>query len=307
MDYLGAAVLTVGCSAVILGLLEGGVAWEWLSVPGVGLPAAGVLLLIAFVLLEHRAAEPLLPLWVFSRRVLAGGNLSSLAIGALLIGVSSYVPTYAQGVLGAGPLAAGFVVAALSLGWPLAATGSGRLYLRVGFRTTATGGSIVVLLGTLACSALTAHSTLLHVAAACFVLGAGLGLCASPSLVAVQSSVGWDRRGVVTGATMFCRSMGSALGVAIFGAVANSTLAARLADAPPALAHRLPAPGDAAEAALNGRVAQFGSDALGYVRSALFDATHQVFLGLALVSLLAIGAALLLPGRPDADPGALPD
>ena len=75
----------------------------------------------AFVLVERRAAEPVLPLWVFSRRVLAGGNLASLVVGALLIGLSSYVPTYAQGVLGTGALVAGFALAALTVGWPLAA------------------------------------------------------------------------------------------------------------------------------------------------------------------------------------------
>jgi MFS family permease len=295
IDRAGALTLMVGCSAVIMGLLEGGVAWPWWSVPGVGLPAAGVGLLVAFVLIERRAPEPVLPLWVFRRPVLAGGNLVSLAVGALLIGVSSYVPTYAQGVLGAGPLTAGFAVAALTVGWPIAASGAGRVYLRFGFRATSTSGGVVILLGVGACLLLTAHSTLWQVALACFVLGTGLGLTSSPSIVAVQSAVGWDRRGVVTGTAMFCRSIGSALGVAAFGAIANGTLTRRLAHPPAALAGRLPSGADATDAALSPRASGLSADALDYLRSSLFDATHRVFLSLAVVAVLAVGAALLLP------------
>ncbi len=74
------------------------------------------------MLVEARASEPVLPLWVFRPRVLVGGNLAALAVGALLIGLSSYVPTYAQGVLGTGALVAGFALASLTVGWPLAAS-----------------------------------------------------------------------------------------------------------------------------------------------------------------------------------------
>src|SRR5688500_4836536 len=87
VDYLGAALLTAGFSLVILGLLEGGVRWAWSSVPSVTILTAGGLTLVAFVLVERRAAEPVLPLWVVSRRILGGANLASLVVGALLIGL----------------------------------------------------------------------------------------------------------------------------------------------------------------------------------------------------------------------------
>ncbi len=87
MDYAGAGLLTVGCSLLILGLLEGGTAWTWRSVTSaVVLGLAGVSLL-AFLRVEQRSAEPVLPLWVFRRRVLVGGNLTALGVGALLIGL----------------------------------------------------------------------------------------------------------------------------------------------------------------------------------------------------------------------------
>ena len=100
IDYAGAAVLTGGFSLVILGLLEGGAAWPWLSAPSLVIFAVGLALLAAFVAVELRAAEPVLPLWVVSRRILVGGDLTAMVVGALLIGLSSYLPAYVQGVLG---------------------------------------------------------------------------------------------------------------------------------------------------------------------------------------------------------------
>src|SRR4051794_33500360 len=140
IDVAGALALVAGWSLVLLGLLEGGVAWAWDSPLGIGVLAVGVLCLVAFVLVERRAADPVVPLWVFRRPVLVGGALAQLGVGALLIGLDSYVPVFAQGVLGAGAVAAGFALATMTVGWPLAATFAGRLYLRIGFRDTSLAG-----------------------------------------------------------------------------------------------------------------------------------------------------------------------
>jgi EmrB/QacA subfamily drug resistance transporter len=293
VDYLGAALLTCGFSLLILGLLEGGVRWAWASAPSVAILTAAGVLLIAFVLVERRASEPVLPLWVISRRVLAGGNLASLVIGALLIGLSSYLPTYAQGVLGASPLVAGFALAALTLGWPMAASLSGRIYLRIGFRNTATIGASIVVVATVFTALLTATSPVWVAAAAAFVMGVGLGFASSPTIVAAQSVVGWDRRGVVTAANMFARSLGSAVGAAIFGAIANATLAARFADPPADVAGQVPA-----DLTTDSLILDAGPGPAGdFIRGALFDASHHVFLGLIALAVVALFAVLLLPRR----------
>jgi EmrB/QacA subfamily drug resistance transporter len=224
LDYTGAALLTAGCTLLILGLLEGGEAWAWASVRGVGVPVAGTLLLIAFVVVERRAAEPVLPLWVFRRRALLTGILVGLGLGAALIGLTSYVPTYVQAVLGTGPLVAGFALAMLTVGWPITATFTGRVYVRIGYRSTALIGGLVALAGSVALLLVTASPTVVLVGAACFVVGAGLGFVAAPTLILAQSTVGWADRGVVTATNMFSRSIGSAVGVALFGAIANATL-----------------------------------------------------------------------------------
>ena len=295
-DVAGAALLTSGCSLVILGLLEGGVAWGWTSAASAGVFVAGTALLVGFVLVERRAAEPVLPLWVFRPRVLVGGNLAAAAVGALLIALSSYVPTYVQGVLGTGALVAGFALAPLTVGWPLAAALVGRVYMRIGFRDTALIGGLVVFGGAVLVTLLGPSTQVWQVGAACFVVGVGLGLANVPTVVAVQSVVGWEYRGVVTGTNMFSRSIGSAIGVAVFGAVANSTLATRFADRPPALAGQLPPSVDAAGSVLGGRAGVAGA-AEAFVRSALYDAVHHVFLGLVLVSVALAVAVLLMPRR----------
>ncbi|HEY0487551.1 MAG TPA: MDR family MFS transporter [Mycobacteriales bacterium] len=291
MDYAGAVLLTLGCSLVIFGLLEGGVAWGWTSAASIVIFVAGVVLLGAFVAAERRAEEPILPLWVFGHRTLNGGNLTALAVGALMMGLSSYVPTYVQGVLGTGPVVAGFALAALTIGWPLAATFSGRLYMRIGFRDTALIGTAIVVVGAVLCGLLGAGSTVWAVAGASFVVGVGLGLSSSPTVVAVQSVVGWDRRGMVTGTNMFSRSVGSAVGVAVFGAIANATLADRFASAPAGMGHGTV---DAAVHALDGHAS---GPVAAFARSALYDAAHHVFLALIAVAVLAVVAILLMPRK----------
>jgi EmrB/QacA subfamily drug resistance transporter len=225
LDIAGAVLLTAGLSLVILAVLEGGQAWAWDSAPSIGAFAAGAVLLAGFVMVERRAAEPVLPLWVFSRRLLITTTLISLGVGAILIGLTSYVPTFLEGVTGASPVLAGLALAALTIGWPISASLSGRLYLRLGFRLTVLLGLVLALCGAATLCATYAEPRILLVAASCFVVGLGLGLVATPSLIAAQSSVPWNERGVVTGTNLFSRSIGSAVGVAIFGAIANGIFA----------------------------------------------------------------------------------
>jgi EmrB/QacA subfamily drug resistance transporter len=275
IDYAGAVLLAIGGSLLLLGLLEGGVVWAWDSPLGIGVLSVAVVLLAAFVLVERRAAEPIMPLWVFGRRVLNSANASAILVGLLMIGLTTYVPLYAQGVLGTSALVAGFALAAMTLGWPIAASLAGRLYLRLGFRTTMLLGAVIVTVGAGILLAVDEHSSVLLLAVACFVIGLGLGFSASPSVVAAQSSVDWQSRGVVTGANMFSRSVGSAVGVAAFGAVANAVVAARLGTTHPELSH------------LSGGV--------------LAPAIHDVFYGAAGAAVVLIVAVAFMPNHPQRD------
>jgi len=275
IDYAGSALLALGCSLLILGLLEDGKAWPWFSAPGIGVLAGGAALIALFAVVQRRAAEPVLPSWLLRRRVLVAANLTAMGVGAVLIGLTSYVPTYAQRVLGTTPLVAGFALAALTVGWPITASQSSKVYLRVGFRLTALTGSAVAVLGTALSVLLGIGSSVLLVGVSCFVVGAGLGFVAAPVLIAAQNTVGWDERGVVTAANMFSRSIGSALGVAFFGAVANASFSSASPSVP-----------------------------------ALARAAHHVFIGATVVAVLMGLATALMPRwshHPDAVAVLTPD
>ncbi|MFQ6326836.1 MDR family MFS transporter [Nocardia sp. CWNU-33] len=263
VDYLGAALLTVGAGALILGLLEGGQAWAWSAPTSIAIFAGGALVLALFALVERRAENPILPLWIFTRRVIVASSLVSLLVGAILLGMTSYVPTFTQGVLGTGALVAGLTVGALTLGWPLAASQAGKVYLRIGFRFTALIGSTLATLGAASTLLIDENSTLIQVAASCFVIGIGMGLVATPTLIAAQTSAEWTERGVVTSTNMFARSIGSAVGVAVFGAIVN----ARIGDTD----H--PAPGT------------------------LSSAVHLVFVTVAVMALVMVVASAMMPSR----------
>ena len=270
IDWLGGLLLTTGSAALILALLEGGNAWAWDSPQSLGAFAGGALLIGGFFAVQARAPEPVLPLWVLSRRLLGTTALIAVGVGALLMGVTTYVPTFLEALVGVSPLVSGLSLAALTLGWPISASQAGRVYLRIGFRRTVLLGAAVTVAGAATLAVTSRTPSVALVATSCFVMGLGLGFVAAPSLIAAQASVGWGDRGVVTGANMFARSMGSAVGVAALGALANATLR--------------------------------GADP--FARPDLFnDAATAVFTAAAVVAVLTALTALAMPrgDRPDAD------
>lgn len=225
IDYAGAALLTIGLTGLILGMLEGDNAWAWLSVPSALCFGIGALALVAFGFVERRAAEPIVDLRLAVRPLILTTTIVSLGIGALMTGVTSFAPTYLEGSIGIAPLLSGLAVAALTLGWPLSAANAGRLYLRIGFRRTTLTGISITTIAAIALAAVSPWPNPFSVAGIAFVLGFGLGWSAAPTLIAAQASVGWGERGAVTGMNAFARSAGSALGVAVFGAISNAVIA----------------------------------------------------------------------------------
>ncbi len=273
IDYAGAALLSVSVTLLILGVLQGGTGWAWDSPQSIAVLGAGAALLVAFVLVERRAAEPILPFWVLSRRLLLTTNLLGFCVGAVLIGLTEYVPTFLSVTTGAEPIVAGLALGALTIGWPIAATVAGRLYLRFGFQPTTILGSGILVLGIAGLTLSTSAPSIWVVAGLCFVIGVGFGFAAVPSLVAAQSSVEWNERGVVTGTQLFFRSIGQSIGAAAFGAIANSVIFTR--------------GGDETDP------------------STMASAAGAVFLGGAIVATVLLGAAIAMPRVPVAvaDPG----
>ncbi|MEU5209451.1 MFS transporter [Streptomyces sp. NPDC020742] len=296
VDWPGALAIFACGGLLLTALVQGGVAWPWLSTPSLLLFAGSAVCAAATVLIERRAAEPIIPGWVWRRPTIRAVNLALGALGLLMVAPTVFLPTYAQAVLGLGPTAAGFVLSVMTLSWPVSAALSSHVYRRIGIRNCAmlgTGGAGLVLL---AFPLLPYPGAAWQPALVMLALGGALGLFQLPLIIGVQSSVGHAERGTATAAILFCRQVGQSVGAALFGAVANATLNSRLADAPRDIRTGLPDDLDAVSRALEhaGALTAHTAD---YLRRAVAATVDHVYLGAAAAAGLALVALVLLAPR----------
>src|SRR5699024_6378470 len=271
----------------------GGRVWPWLSPASLAIFAAAVALTIVTLLVERRAAEPIMPGWLWRDRALAGSCLAMVGLGGALMGPNAYLPTYGQAVIGLGAVAAGLVLASMSFGWPTASAYSGRLYLRIGFRNTGLIGAIVLVCATSGFLLLPEPAPVWALVLDQAMLGAGFGLISTPLLVGAQNAVGWSQRGVVTGGNIFSRYLGQSIGAALYGALFNAGIAGRLAQAPAAVQEHLPGSINDVIEALN--TVEAGSAAASYLRRTVALATQQVYLGILVIALLTLLVIVCMP------------
>jgi len=172
IDYLGAALFSIAIVSLLTLLTETKGAISTLL--GLGL----VFLVSAFLFLrqEARAAEPMISLRLWSRRLVASCNMATLLAGMTLIGLTTVLPLYVQGVLGRSPVVAGFTLTALVVGWPLAVSLSGRFFRRFSIRNSLRGGGLLFPLGATLLLLLTPQSSPMLAAVGSFVMGFGMGL-----------------------------------------------------------------------------------------------------------------------------------
>lgn len=233
LDFAGAALLSI---TVVLSLLASRSRAEGLGF----LPAAAVALAL-FLWVERRADEPLFPLDLFSRRVMAVASATGALVGAAMISVVTFVPLYVQSVLAGSPTDAGTTIAPIAIGWPISSTLAGRMLPRTGYRTLIRGGLALTFCAALGLSfLLRPGADLWSLRLTMFIYGLGLGFANTPLVIAVQSSVPWKRRGVATASTMFSRSIGGTFAVGVLGAVLGAALAA--GGAPPGAVDKLLGP-----------------------------------------------------------------
>jgi multidrug resistance protein len=282
VDWAG-ALAVFACGGVLLtALVQGGVAWPWLSAPSLALFAAGLALAALVVVIERRAAQPIIPGWVWRRRTIAAVNLALGALGLLMVAPTVFLPTYAQAVLELDPVSAGFVLSVWTLSWPVSAALSQHVYRRIGFRDTALLGIGAATLVLLAFPFLPYPGEAWQPTVLMLLLGAALGLFQLPLIVGVQSTVGWSERGTTTASVLFCRQTGQTVGAAVFGAVANGVLAARLGGASDL---------DSVTRALDDGPAHEAT------RRAVADAVHAVYLGASCAAALSFVILLCVAPR----------
>lgn len=226
LDVAGAATLTLGLTVLLVGLLAAGEGSAVLSLQSLGGIGLGIAILLCFGWIERRAAEPVIPLHLVRRRLVAVVTLGSVLIGAGMFGVTSYLPLFVQGVLGGTARTAGLTVMPFAVAWSVASTVSGRVILRFGFRSSVLAGMAAMLAGGLALQLVPRAQSLAWAVTAAALFGTGMGFSATAFLIAVQNAVGWSERGIATALVGFSRSIGGAVGVAALGAVLAAQLRA---------------------------------------------------------------------------------
>ena len=282
IDLAGAALLALGIGAVMAALVQ----HESFSRVGVVLLVAlGLAALAGFALREQRSPTPTLPLHLWRNPLIVAGNLSGLACGALLIGATAFLPSWIQGVLGRSALVAGFVLGVLTVSWTVASMSVSRVLNRLAYRPVALVGSVSLVAGAGALLLLRPGQHPVWVAAACALVGVGLGLHSLVFNVAVQGSVAQHDRGRATSLFFFCRLIGQAVGAAAFGGVLNASLSAAGPEAHDAVR-------DLVEPAL--RTALPPAE-LARLTDALAHALHSVFMLAAVIAVAALLIILLVP------------
>ncbi|HLR40338.1 MAG TPA: MDR family MFS transporter [Virgibacillus sp.] len=226
IDYVGSALMFIAVSALMFILVEGGVRIAWNSPLMIVLISVVVLGVILFLFQEKRAIAPMMPFSIWKYRVITVANLITLMTGMILLGVSSYLPAFVQGVMGQSAMIAGFTLTTMSIGWPLASMAAGRLLLLIGYRNTSLIGGVSLIIGALLFFMLTPDKGPVWAGAGSFFIGIGMGMTSTSFIVAIQSTVGWETRGIATAANMFMRTLGSALGAALLGGLLNGQIKA---------------------------------------------------------------------------------
>jgi MFS family permease len=279
IDHLSAGVFTIAIAA-IMALMTAFSTAGWTEIAIIG--AIAVAAIAGFVVQERRSPEPMISLDLWGRRPIAAVNASSLFAGMVMIGLTTFLPVFVQGVMGRPPLTAGFALSAMVMGWPLGATLSPRLWKRFGVRSVLRAGAALVPLGALAFVFLRADTPPIVAGIGSAVVGLGMGLSSSASIVLIQEIVDWSERGSVTAAYLFARTLGSTFGATVFGSVLNfGLLHARLGAVTSDQLRKLL---DGGAAAGNG-----------VLRTALDGSLRVTFVSMFVVALLVAATAALVP------------
>jgi EmrB/QacA subfamily drug resistance transporter len=231
IDYLGTALLVGAVGSILLAVTWGGTQYAWGSGIILSLAVAGAVLLAAFVAVERRVAEPVLPLYLFKNRVFSVATATMFIVGLAMFGGIIYLPLFLQVVGGRSATNAGLLLLPLILGIVFTSIVSGRVISRTGrYKAFPVAGMLVMAAGMYLLSTMGPTTTEVGTSAYMLVLGLGLGMVMQVLILAVQNSVDRPDLGVATGAATFLRSMGGSFGVALFGAVLSNRLATNLAE-----------------------------------------------------------------------------
>lgn len=293
IDYLGAAFLTAGVSALLIWVTLAGDSFAWASPETALFLSGGIAAVIAFVVTELKAKEPIVPLRLFRDRTTTLAIIASIAIGVAMFGSSVFLGQYLQISRGYSPTAAGLLTIPMVAGLLLSSTVSGILITRTGrWKRFLVAGSVLVVVGFALLSFVDHETDMVLLSAFLFVLGVGIGMTMQNLVLAVQNTVAASDLGAASSAVAFFRSLGGTIGVSVLGAVLSTRVGdlirAGLADIP-----------GAAQTAGGGNVglanlADAPPAVQTLIRVSYGDATGRIFLISAVIAVVAMGAIVLI-------------
>ena len=310
VDYWGILTLTPGLVLALLATTWGGGDYEWTSPVILGMYAVAALFLIAFVVIETRVEEPLLPLHLLLRPIVALSVAASFAIAVAMFGAIIYIPVYAQGVMGVSATNSGMILVPQSLAMILTSILVGLLISRTGrYRPFLILGGVVMVAGYLLLANLSYGDSQWHLTLAMIVIGLGLGLSMQVYTLVVQNAVSRRELGTATAAIQFFRNIGSTVGTAVLGTVMTASMSTaipeKIAALPPEqLAALQSTGGEVGTSTLENAVldptalAKLPEFLVDPVRGGLSDAMHDVFLTAVPFAVLALVLSLFIKHVP---------
>ncbi|CAG9210002.1 Major facilitator superfamily MFS_1 [Paraburkholderia sabiae] len=288
IDIMGAVLFTIAIGALMMALTDAGSENNGRALFEVALcVVVGVL----FVWHERRVAEPMISFALWSQRPIAACNAATVMSGMALMGLTTFLPMYVQGVLHQSPVVAGLALTMVMLGWPSGATFTAKSFHRLGLRRLMVAGSFFLPLGAIAFALLQPDGSPVTAGVGSLVMGLGMGIVSVSSLILIQEIVQPLQRGSATASNLFSRNLGSTLGAAIFGAVLNFGLShfkgmSITSDQLRSLLDATPGAAQTAQTALS---------ANDMVRAALHHSLHLTFLSIFVICVGAVLSVMMVP------------
>lgn len=293
IDYCGATLFTVSMGSLIYALISGGELYAWNSGMIISLFVAAVVFLILFTCVEAKTKEPMLPLSLFKIPVIAISNAVGFVSSFVLIGVNVYLPIWIQTLLGHSATSSGLTLMPMSFAWPLASTLAGRFMYRIGSKTTAVFGAVLIAAGSAWLLLVHTGSPYWYLIGVMSVIGFGMGCTMTPLTVLIQSAVGWSLRGAATASNTFSRSLGQTVGIAVFGTVFNSTLNSYVQSHVPGGWQS----GDISNALTSGAGTNISASVLEQLRNGMAHSLHSIFILVFAISLVTLLVSVALPSH----------
>jgi MFS family permease len=282
IDFGGAALFMAAIAALMMALTYAGDD----EIAKASLAGGAFLLCVTFfVLQERRAPEPMISFALWSRRPIAACNGSTLLSGMILMGATTFLPMYVQGVLHRSPVVAGLALTMMMVGWPAGATFAAKSFHRLGLRRILLGGSAFVPLGAALLLFLSPGASPLIAAFGSLIIGFGMGTSSVSSLVLIQEIVKTDERGSATASNLFSRNLGSTLGATLFGAVLNFGLSHSQGVAV--------VTSDQLKALLQNKAASLGDSDM--IRLVLHQSLHLTFVSIFVIAIFVVALLTFVP------------